>query len=72
MKGYPLYAWDLTPDMCGASSYFNAVQRGALTLDITFDSENVPGNVISLVCYADFENVIQIDGDRNVTYDIST
>ena len=35
-KGYTLYAFDLTPDMCGASPYFNTVQRGSLTVDITF------------------------------------
>ena len=67
--GYTIYAWDLTPDMCGASSYFNTVQRGSLTLDITLATSS---EVSSLVCYADFENVRTIDADRSVTYDIST
>ncbi|XP_028406792.1 uncharacterized protein LOC114529235 [Dendronephthya gigantea] len=71
-KGFTLYAWDLTPDMCGASPYFNTVQRGSLTLDITFAAGDVPSAPISLVCYEDFENVVQIDSERNVIYDIST
>ena len=68
-KGYTLYAFDLTPDMCNAADYFNTVQRGSLSVDITFDGQTeVP---IAMVCYADFENIIRIDSERNVIYDIS-
>ena len=67
--GYALYAFDLTPDMCNTTDYFNAVQRGSLSVAITFDeSPTVP---IAMVCYGDFENVIRIDSERNVIYDIS-
>ena len=34
--GYALYAFDLTPDMCKSADYFNIVQRGSLTLALTF------------------------------------
>ena len=37
--GYTLYAFDLTPDMCNSADYFNAVQRGTLSVDITFDGQ---------------------------------
>ena len=67
--GYTLYAFDLTPDMCSSSSYFNAVQRGSLSVDITF--QTAPASAIAMVCYGDFENVISIDSQRNVIYDIS-
>ena len=68
-KGYTLYAFDLTPDMCNTTDYFNAVQRGSLSVAITFkDSSNA---AIAMVCYGDFENVICIDSERNVIYDIS-
>jgi hypothetical protein len=69
-RGYTIYAFDLTPDMCGSSPYFNAVQHGALTVDITFAT--APTEALALVCYGDFENIIQIDGDRNVMYDMSS
>ena len=67
--GYALYAFDLTPDMCKSADYFNAVQRGSLTLALTFrDSKD---HAIGMVCYGDFENIIRIDGERNAIYDIS-
>ena len=66
--GYALYAFDLTPDMCNTTDYFNAVQRGSLSVDITLKSHEDP---IAMVCYGDFENVIWIDSERNVIYDIS-
>ena len=67
--GYALYAFDLTPDMCNTTDYFNAVQRGSLSVAITFES--APADPIAMVCYGDFENVIRIDSERNVIYDIS-
>ena len=75
-KGYTLYAFDLTPDMCGSSPYFNTVQRGSLTVDITFakapSTQDGSSAAIGMVCYGDFENVIQIDSERNVIYDMSS
>ena len=66
--GYALYAFDLTPDMCKSSEYFNTVQHGSLSLALTFKAQSEP---LALVCYGDFENVIRIDAERNAIYDIS-
>ena len=67
--GFTLFAFDLTPDMCNTADYFNTVQRGTLSVDLTF--EKATPEAISMVCYADFENIIRIDSERNVIYDIS-
>ena len=67
--GYALYAFDLTPDMCKSADYFNTVQRGSLTLALTFGTSHA--HAIGMVCYGDFENVIRIDSERNAIYDIS-
>ena len=67
--GYALYAFDLTPDMCKGADYFNAVQRGSLTLALTFGTSHK--RAIGMVCYGDFENIIRIDAERNAIYDIS-
>ena len=67
--GYALYAFDLTPDMCKSSDYFNTVQRGSLSLALTF--EKATKHPLAMVCYGDFENVIRIDAERNAIYDIS-
>ena len=66
--GFALYAFDLTPDMCKSSDYFNTVQRGSLTLALTLKKQT---HAIGIVCYGDFENVIRIDSERNAIYDIS-
>ena len=67
--GFALYAFDLTPDMCKSSQYFNTVQRGSLSLALTFrEAANHP---LAMVCYGDFENVIRIDAERNAIYDIA-
>ena len=67
--GFALYAFDLTPDMCKSSDYFNTVQRGSLSLALTFrEAANHP---LAMVCYGDFENVIRIDAERNAIYDIA-
>ena len=67
--GYGLYVADLTPDMCGSSGHFNAVQSGNLAVDIRFGT--TPTAAVSLVCYGEFENTIHIDSERNVIYDYS-
>ena len=67
--GYALYAFDLTPDMCKSSLYFNTVQRGSLSLALTFSKAT--DHALAMVCYGDFENVIRIDSERNAIYDIS-
>ena len=67
--GYALYAFDLTPDMCKSSDYFNTVQRGSLSLALTFSKATE--HPLAMVCYGDFENVIRIDSERNAMYDIS-
>ena len=66
--GYALYAFDLTPDMCNSTDYFNTVQRGSLTLALTLAKQR---HAIGMVCYGDFENVIRIDSERNAIYDMS-
>ena len=66
--GFALYAFDLTPDMCNSSDYFNTVQRGSLSLALTLEKQD---HAIGMVCYGDFQNVIRIDSERNAIYDIS-
>ena len=67
--GYTLYAFDLSPDMCGSSPHFNVVQKGNLAIDIQFAT--APTNAASVICYGEFENTIHVDSDRNVIYDYS-
>ena len=58
-RGYAIYAFDLTADMCGSSPHFNVVQRGNLALDIKFST--APGAAVSLVCYGELtQHIVQV------------
>ena len=67
--GFALYAFDLTPDMCNSTEYFNTVTRGSLSLALTF--REALDHPLGMVCYGDFENIVRIDSERNAIYDIS-
>ena len=67
---YVIYAYGLTADMCGSSPHFNTDQRGNLALDLKFST--APTTAVSLVCYEEFENLIQIDAETNVIYNYSS
>ena len=64
-----MYAFDLTPDICGVSPHFNVVQKGNLAIDIQFSA--APAAVVCLMCYGDFKNIVHVDSERNVVYDYS-
>jgi hypothetical protein len=64
--GYALYAFDLTPDMA-EEGHFNLAKEGSVRVDLKF-SAALP-NTINIIAYAEFENVIEIDRNRNVIFD---
>ena len=68
-NGYTLYAFDLSPDLA-EDDHFNLSRQGGLRLVLKF-SAALPATV-SVIAYAEFENVIEIDRNRNVIYDFSS
>ena len=64
--GYTLYAFDLTPDLA-EEGHFNLTKDGSVRLDLKF-AVGLP-NTINVIAYAEFENVIEIDRNRNVIFD---
>ena len=67
-KGYALYAFDLTPDL-GEDDHFNLTKQGSVRLVLKF-REALTENV-TVIAYAEFQNVVEIDRDRNVIYDFA-
>jgi len=63
---YALYAFDLTADL-GKDDQFNLMRQGSVRLALKF-SEAL-GATVTVVAYAEFENVIEVDHDRNVVFD---
>jgi hypothetical protein len=65
--GYSLYAFDLSPDQCESSGHFNLVKEGSVRVDMKFAAA-LP-NTINVIAYAEFENIIEIDRNKNVLFD---
>ena len=65
-NGYALYAFDLTADL-GEEDHFSLVRQGSVRLALKF--REALANTVTVVAYAEFENVIEIDRNRNVVFD---
>lgn len=67
--GYALYAFDLSPDLA-EDDHFNLARHGSVRLVLKF-SEAL-ARTITVIAYAEFENVIEIDRNRNIIYDFAS
>jgi len=65
-KGYALYAFDLTADLA-EDDHFNLVKQGNLRLALKF-AIALP-HTVTVVAFAEFDNVIELDRDRYVLLD---
>jgi hypothetical protein len=65
-NGYALYAFDLSPDLA-EEGHFNLVRQGGVRVNLKFGTA-LP-NTVTIVAYAEFENVIEVDRSRNVVFD---
>jgi len=67
-RGYALYAFDLTPDL-GEDDHFNLTKQGGVRLVLKC-LQALTKNV-TVIAYAEFQNVIEIDRYCNVIYDFA-
>ena len=68
VNGYSLFCFDLTPDL-GESDHFSLIKSGNVRLAINFAEELA--RTINVIVYAEFQNVLEVDKNRNVFYDFS-
>lgn len=68
-QGYTLYAFDLSPDL-SESSHFSLQRDSALRIDLLFGTAT-PG-AIAVICFLEYDSVIEINRNRNVLVDFST
>ena len=68
-QGYTLFAFDLTPDHC-PGEHFELIKQGNLRVELHFAQPLA--NTVNLIVYAEFQNVIEIDANRNVLYDFTS
>lgn len=70
-SGHCLYAFNFNSDFenPSESDYINIPKEGFLNVEVKF--RNNLNNALKLIVYAQFDNVIEIDQNRNVTVDYS-
>lgn len=67
-NGNAIYMFDLSPDLSSScNDHFNVTRQGNLRVELAFDK--VLPFTANVVVYSEFDNVIEIDKDRNVTLD---
>ncbi len=65
-NGYAVYAFDLTADHSGGCNY-QLVRQGNIGLEIKLAKPQATG--ITIVCYLEYDGLVQIDKDGTVTYE---
>ena len=66
--GYTLFCFDLTPDL-GENDHFSLIKSCSVRVNLTF-AEPLP-QTVNVIVYAEFQNVLEIDRNRNVFYDFA-
>lgn len=70
-NGYCLLCFDLTPDLSASStSHWNLVRHGSVRIEVRFDSALT--TTINCIVYAEFDNVIEINKNRDVSVDYNS
>lgn len=64
--GYAVYAFDLTADHGGGCNY-QLIKQGNVSLEVKLAKPQDKG--ITIVCYLEYDGLIQIDKDNIVTYE---
>ncbi len=62
-NGYTLFCFDLSPDL-NAGDHLNLVKKGNLRLEMRF-AQALPQTIMVIV-YAQFENILEVDKQRNI------
>ena len=61
--GYTMYAYNLTADQ-SHGSVFNLVREGNLSIEMKLKEPSTES--ITIVCYLEYDSIIEIDSDRNI------
>lgn len=68
--GYCLAAFDLTPDLSCNEPHWNIIKSGTLRAEIRFAEALT--STVNLIIFAEFDNVIEVDKNRNIILDYSS
>ena len=65
-KGYTLFAFDFTGDLC-SGDHFNLVRNGNLRMSLAF-AIDLP-IAVNCIIYMEYQNMIEINKNRQVIFD---
>lgn len=65
-EGYSLFLFDLSPDLCDGE-HFNLIRHSNLRVELKFNKSL--DKTITLIVFAEFESLIEINKTRNVLFD---
>lgn len=70
-NGYCLMAFDMTPDLsANSTTHWNLVKRGSVRIEVRF--EDTLSSTVNCIVYAEFDNVIEINKNREVIIDYNS
>lgn len=70
-NGYCLMAFDLTPDLsANSNSHWNLIKHGCVRIEVQFESAIT--KTLNCIVYAEFDNVIEINKNRDVSVDYNS
>jgi hypothetical protein len=64
-ENYCIYVFDLSPDSADAS-HFELIREGTVSIEIKLDAATTES--VTLICCMEYDIVIEIDKERNVSY----
>ena len=68
-RGYSLFSFDLTPDY-DDEDHYPLIRHGNLRLEMNFGT-TLP-HTINIIVYAEFDNIIEINNNRNIQFDYTS
>ena len=76
-RGYGLFVFDLTPDF-NHSDHYSLLRTGNIRLEADFENsndnsdDNSEKEAITILIFAEFDNMIEITHGRNILYDYAS
>jgi hypothetical protein len=67
-KRCTMFVFDNTANGCLSSPVLNPVQRGEVSIVIKFGAN--PGANLTVLVYGEFENLLEVNANRTVVYDV--
>jgi hypothetical protein len=66
-SGHAIYVFDLSPDTCHGN-HFNLLREGSLDLEILLDKALI-NTAVTAVFYLEFDNVVELDKQKQISLD---